>query len=144
MTEKFVEFTLPCHECIVQASCQSKSKVKLFEDGTDDLNKNLKLSDLYFSVLAIPKFDERKKCWKKGMLEMWINMGYGLAVKHGLKRSDYKGYGDKGPAFADFINELAQMLTYIIHSTSWEEGEEKPFDIDELKRKLNTAKCFLR
>jgi hypothetical protein len=131
-SEKFTQIGFPCVDCLVNATCREKPDKEVADPN-----------DYYPMVLAFKKWDESKKVYRKGLLECWVNMGRQIIDKARDKDCTYKPQS-MNPAFLDFILAIIGMLEYIIHSTSWAEGEKQDFDIVEIQRQLDLARGWIK
>lgn len=129
MSEKFLQVMIPCKDCLVRAACQDKRKTSLREDKIHNF------------MLVMEIWDTHEKCYKKGLMECWANMGWEI-FSH-LKSDDFTGMKESAPEFLDLLVELTGLIQWIIHSTSWEKGEKFEFDKFEIRSKLEKAKGWI-
>jgi len=140
MSLEFLQFTIPCETCIVQAICQDKKSVH------KDINKRISL------CLALPEWDINKKVHLKGLLECWANLGEALcqnlsSVKLENKRrmaDDPKNSTSIPDEYIDFLTIIASTLQWVVNSTSWKKGELYNFDSSEIELKIKNVESYLR
>ena len=126
LSEQFIELSMPCTECIVAAICKDKPRSILKKD------------DIFPFVLAMRKFDEKKKIYRKGLIECWANMGWRLVSN--MRTSEYKQFPKNvAPEFVDVLIELSNTIQYIINSKSWRDGEKHDFDKSEIALRIKKA-----
>ena len=128
MNQKFITVPIPCKDCLVQAACKKKIPIKV--------------DDFYQTAILVPKWNEKEKVYKKGLIECWVDMGTKIR-----QRKDHKFPQDFPQhaqiAFLDALIEIINFLEYIVDSTSWRDGKRYQFDIDDLKEKLERVDYWL-
>ena len=121
---KFIQVNIPCPECIVNTICQDK---EVMSEGS-----------VYDFLLALPKWDERDKIWRKGLIEAWINLGINI-FKEVSDSYTYKESKTQ-PSFTKHMRSIVDILYFIESSNSWNDGKENDIDkeiiIDKLKEIL--------
>ncbi len=135
MSEEFIQFYFPCNICLVQAACKDRENVK---ERVKGINNQV-------PSLGIPNFEEGKS-YHKGLLECWANVGRDIMDR--LSRSELNDGSqttrDQIPTqYVHVMIDIAEILCYMINSTSWSEGKLFDFDRDEIKRKLSHLKRWI-
>ena len=88
--------------------------------------------------LALRKWDESKKVYRKGLLEAWANMGWDILSN--MRTSEFNEIPNHAsPEFLDLLIELSSLIQWVINSQSWKDGEVHDFDQFEIKAKLKKA-----
>ena len=104
-SEHFYQLDMPCIDCLVAAICKDKPTETTFKHG------------VFPMVLAIKKWDESKKVYRKGLIECWANLGWKI-FSH-MRTSEFRELPDEiTPEFLDVLIEMANTIQYIINSTS--------------------------
>ena len=67
-SEKFLQINLPCDECLVAPACEDKKEID---------HKTSKY-ELFQLMLTLRRWDESQKCYRKGLIEAWANMGHDI------------------------------------------------------------------
>jgi len=140
MSLEFLQFTIPCETCIVQAMCQDKKNVP------KDINKHIQ------TCLALPEWDMDKKSYLKGLLECWVNLGEGICQKLSRAKLENKRRMADDPKnstsipdeYIDFLTIIASTLQWVVNSTSWKKGELYNFDSSEIELKIKNVESYLR
>lgn len=136
MSEEFIQFTIPCETCIVQSMCMQKEDMK-----------HVKINRRSRVCLALPDWDDADKIHLKGLFECIINFSWKVtdALTRERVRDPEKTYQPRRipHQYTDMLIDIIGTLQWIIHSTSWHEGELYNFDIFEIKRKLNHTTKWL-
>jgi hypothetical protein len=131
MSHEFKQFSFPCGECIVQSMCKEKP-TKIEEIYTD---KNV-------PCLALPKWKEDEGTYHKMLIESMANLF--KEIMDTVDKTDHPaGTNHKNQVPSGYIFLMLQLsytLCYMVNSTSWNIGELKHFDRDEINRKLKIAK----
>jgi len=143
MSLEFLQFRMPCADCVIQAICK---------------DKHYKSCDLYqfghCMCLALPAWDPSQKMYVKGLTECWVNLGYELLkalrtaklenrrIERGLLQKD-KCFSVPNQ-YVDFLIDLINTMQWMINSTSWREGELHNFDSYEIKRSMKNITNWLR
>jgi len=133
MTEEFIQYTLPCTTCIVQAACKDNDKIK-----QHDIN-------LSRPSLSLPIFKD--KSYHKGILECMLNLQKQIMDKVS-RTEDIEDFNkqevDKLPMqYIHILIDMSAILCHIVNSTSWREGELFEFDRYEIKRRLTRLSRWL-
>ena len=131
-SEKFIQLAVPCKECLVGPVCEDKKLI----------DKEVEQQNLYEFMLSLRKWDESKKCYRKGLIEAWVNMGVDI-MNNMSSSEDNKLPGHATPGYLNSLIELANTLQWMIHSTSWRKGKMYDFDKAEVKKKLQQAIAWL-
>ena len=130
MSKKFIEFRFPCGECLVQAACKEKAIGKI-----DEL---LRHNDL--PCLTIPRYNPNEIAYHKVLLECWANMGRDV-IGHMSKMEEPETKTEKvnniPMQYFTVISRIVGVLTYMVNSKSWVEGQLYSFDYYEIKSKLS-------
>lgn len=141
MSLEFLQFRMPCSECIIQAICKDKH------------HKSVELSKLTHLCLALPDWDPEKKMYVKGLAECWANLGFDIVKA--LRRAkldnrriemgevDISKLAIVPNQYIDFLIELAHTIQWIVNSTSWRVGELNGFDSFEVKDKMKNISSWL-
>ncbi|MCK5608807.1 hypothetical protein KAR91_43440 [Candidatus Pacearchaeota archaeon] len=132
MSSEFIQFGFPCNDCLVAAACKDRKNIT---------NKDLLDKNRGVRCLALPVYNVETNSHQKSLLECTANLIWDVAAQLNEDRKM------KIPSqYRHFLIEYLAIFQYIINSTSWREGlkEVAPFDTDEIKRKLNTAKTMLK
>ena len=135
MTE-FIEFTFPCTDCLVAAACRDKKTIR-----NKDLHDSNGGRSQTIRCLALPIFNDKTSSYQKNILECIAELAWRVACHLNEDR------GMNIPEqYRNFLIEYLGIFEYITNTTSWRKplDEVAPFDKDEIKRKLNTAKTWLR
>lgn len=126
-TEQFVYITIPCQNCIVAPVCDEK----------EELKTSIEICDIYSFMLALKKWDEKDKMWRKGLIEAWVNMGINITKNIRIKSHlEYPNH-----MRGEFISEILQIikiLTHIINSESWNIGNKIEEDKTKVKQLLHS------
>ena len=136
MSLDFLQFTIPCETCIVQAMCKDKHY-------TSDIKLNKHTS----RCLGVPDWDMNEKPYIKGLLECWVNIGWDMTRQ--LVREKSKGKLEEKKSYSipnqyiDTFIDIIGTLQWMINSTSWNEGELYKFDSFEIEEKLKNITCWL-
>jgi hypothetical protein len=131
--QKFFQFDFPCKQCVVASICKEKP------DNAKDLI--LKFEDPVL-CLTIPK-EADQVTYHKMLLECWANMGSEILNKVQKQSSvDYKKeINNNIPRdYLYLMGRMASILAYMVNSTSWEIGETKSFDHNEINGRLENLK----
>jgi hypothetical protein len=131
MSQDFIEFTFPCSDCLVAAACRERKDIKKKDLVDQDRTR----------CLALRAFDPKTSSYQKSFLEQMANITWRFACELNEDR-DMK----IPEQYRHFLIEYLGIFQYIINTTSWRENLPlvEEFDKDEVKRKLNTAKTWLR
>ncbi len=132
MSNEFIQFGFPCTDCLVAAACKDRKDIR---------NKDLLDRRGGIRCMALPIYDEKTNSHQKSLLECTANIIWDVACQLNEDRKM------KIPSqYRHFLIEYLGIFQYIINSSSWRENlsEVAPFDTDEIKRKLNTAKTMLK
>jgi hypothetical protein len=129
MSDNFLDFQFPCKDCLVRAVCEEKPEIK------DDDKKKLYERDRTH-CLTIP-YISKEKHYHKMLIECWANMGKSLFDQVSNVEHPHKMNSDlKVPIWYIFkLRDIANLAQWIVNSTSWEKGDLKKFDQDEVNRK---------
>ena len=135
MSENFIQYTFPCKECIVQSICK---------DGEQAI-ENIKHGLIDRPSLAVPRFKDPDKSYHKGLIECWANIG--IQIINGMMKSeDSNGkevHNNIPYRYVCAIQQMTNIMGYMVNSTSWEKGETFEFDRTELARRLKHVKGWL-
>lgn len=134
MSDEFLEFQFPCKECLVRATCKDKPEI------TDAEKKKLYERNRTH-CLTLP-YVSKDKHYHKMLIECWANMGKALFDKVSNIESPHNMNKDlKVPIWFIFkLRDIANLAQWIVNSTSWEKGDLKEFDKDEVKSKMELIK----
>jgi len=142
MSLQFLQFKMPCSECVVQAICKDKH------------HKSTDLSRLTYLCLALPDWDPRKKIYVKGLSECWANFGYDIiralnTAKLDNRRIERREATVKKTStiptqYIDFLIDVINTIQWLVNSTSWREGELYDFDTIEIENKIKNVAHWLR
>ena len=131
-SEQFLQIAIPCKECIVSPICEDKKII----------DKQVGQKDLYQFMLTLRKWDESQKCYRKGLIEAWVNMGGDLFQS--MRTSEFNDLPDHAvPEYLNALIEITNSLQWMINSISWREGEMHDFDKAEFKKKLQQAVAWI-
>ena len=98
----------------------------------------MKHYDLFDFLLALRRWDESKKVYRKGLIEAWANLGWDIFQN--MRTSEFNELPPEvAPVYLDVLIELSALIQWIINSSSWREGQKFDFDISEIKHKLKLA-----
>jgi hypothetical protein len=129
---EFTQINIPCKDCLVQAACKDK----------DTIHDKLKHHDLFNFLLALRRWDESKKVYRKGLLEAWANLGW--KILENTRTDEFRGLPPEvSPVYLDLLIELSALIQWIINSSSWREGKKFDFDIREIKDRLHKTKFWV-
>lgn len=127
MSKEFVEFTFPCTACLVQAACQEKptEKADLY-----DSSKNCR-------CLTLPTL-EKGMTYHKMMIECYSNFGPQLMnhIQKSYSPSGVETHNNIPVGYVQMMVQMTAIMQYMVNSTSWAEGDLKPFDKHEINLKL--------
>jgi hypothetical protein len=130
MSEEFKNVIIPCKDCLVLAACQD---VKIIKET---------LNTTFPHMLVMEKWDTNKKCYKKGIMECWANLGWDIFSS--IRTYEFAGMKSSAPVLLNLFVELTALMQWIVNSTSWERGETFDFDISEIKKRIQTAKGWVK
>jgi hypothetical protein len=131
-SERFLQISIPCNDCLVAPICEDKKSID------DSTNKH----DLYQFMLTLRKWDESQKCYRKGLLEAWVNMGADLISN--MRTSEFNDLPNHAvPEYLNPLIEIVNSLQWMVNSTSWREGKMYDFDKAEFKKKLKQAVAWV-
>ena len=132
----FIEFVFPCDDCLVSAACKDKKRITK-KDLLDQKTGSVR-------CLAMPNFDPLSldTCLAKVFISCMANMAWKFA-DHLRNEDRSKGIPEE---YRHFLIDYLAILQYVVNTTSWVGGMEKvaDFDKDEIRRKLDFAKTWLR
>lgn len=132
-SEKFEQINIPCKDCLVQAMCDDKKAIENITKGYD----------LFDFMLALRKWDESKKVYRKGLIEAWANLGW--KIFENIRTDSFRDLPPEvSPVYLDALMELAGVIQWIINSTSWRKGQKFDFDIVQIEHKIDMAKRWVR
>ena len=129
---KFIEFVFPCHDCIVSAACRSRQTIS---------RKDLLDKTGGVRCLALPEFNNDTSSHFKNVLECVAQLGWRIGCQLNEDRNMHIP-----EQYRHFLIEYLGIFEYITNTTSWREARKDVanFDKDEIKRKLDLARRFLR
>jgi hypothetical protein len=132
-SEEFIQINnIPCKECLVQSMCRDKKYI----------DREMERYKLFEFLLALRRWDESKKVYRKGLIEAWANLGW--TIFRNLRTSEFSELpGKVAPVYLDLLIELSALIQWIINSSSWREGEKFDFDITEIKNRLEKSKFWV-
>ena len=129
---KFLQVSIPCKECLVQGACQDRLAI----------DRKMQAQDLFDFLLALRRWDESKKVYRKGLIEAWANLGWDIFQN--MRTSEFNELPPEvAPVYLDTLIELSAVIQWIINSLSWREGQKFDFDIREIKHKIEMAKKWV-
>jgi len=133
MSEEFIQFRFPCNECLVQAACKDRKRVK---QQVKEIMQDV-------PSLGVPRF--KNKSYYKGLIECLINIQKQVVDKVSRnKGADNKQEQDNLPMqYVHLIISMSDILCHMINSTSWREGELFEFDRMEIKQRLTQLERWL-
>ena len=133
MSEEFIQYRFPCGECLVQAACKDRKRVR----------KEVKNVRNDVASLGVPRFKD--KSYHKGLLECLMNIQKDIINKVSRNEgTDNIQVPDQLPMqYVHLMISMADILCHMINSTSWREGELFEFDRAEIKRRLSHLKGWL-
>ena len=135
-SEKFLQLAIPCKDCIVAPVCEDKQRID------DALEREEKKHGLYEFALTLRRWDESEKCYRKGLLEAWVNMG--ADILQNFRTDEFNHLPNHAvPEYLNALIEITNSLQWMIHSTSWRKGEMHDFDKVEFKKKLQQAVAWV-
>lgn len=136
MTAEFIQFELPCKECLVRAKCFSNQSSKLLEKKIDQIYTNI-------PCLAAPVFSDLDIPWEKHILECISNI-FRDWTKHTSRENDNGTHPRVNIPYEYFtlIIEMIRVFEYMINSTSWRTGKLEYFDKMELETKTRIMKSM--
>ena len=133
MSSNFVQFNFPCKDCLVLAACKDKPNDETIKHLFDAHNPR---------CLTIPKFPS-KVAYSKGLLECWANLGVGI-TNNMRKTEDPQTCSETNNnipmQYIILLGQIANLMQWVVNSTSWDEGVLRDFDHAEVKRKCKTIK----
>jgi hypothetical protein len=129
MSEKFVQFTATCKDCLVLPACKEGKELYLRSEAFHNFPP---LS------LALPKFDTKSKSYSKALIECWVNIGHDIIdTMHKSYQNGIETHNKIPEKYMHLLVDITGALQYMVNSTSWRKGEHIiPYDSDEIKRKL--------
>ena len=135
MSEEFIQYMFPCHECLVQAMCKEYDGIK---KDLKDIGENV-------PSLAVPIFDQTKKSYHKGLMECWANMGRSIMnkVSKWEEPIGHQKHDNLPLKYIQILWAMSQIMCHMVNSTSWEEGKLYEFDRTEIKHRLSKLKGWL-
>jgi len=134
MSDEFLEFHFPCKECLVRAVCEEKPEI-------NDTDKKRLIERDRTHCLTLPYVSDEKH-YHRMIIECWANLGWRVFnsvsnVENPVGVSDPM----KVPIrFVFWLRDIANIMQYIVNSTSWETGKLEDFDKDEINRKVKMLK----
>jgi len=127
MSSDFVEFIFPCKDCIVTAACKNKPE-------------NEAIKHLYDSnprCLAVPVLPP-DVTYMKVLIECWVNIGTRI-LNNMSKSEDPKTCRETNNnipmQYVMMMGQMANLLQWMVNSTSWEKGILHDFDAREIRLK---------
>lgn len=127
-SEKFIQINIPCKDCLVSPTCKDKAYI----------DKKIKHYELFEFVLALRRWNEKEKIYRKGLIEAWANLGW--QIFSNMRSSEFRGLPPNiTPQFLEVISELSATIQWIINSQSWRDGKKYKFDQREIEEKIKRA-----
>lgn len=115
---------------------ESKEKYPYFKLGTHETN------DEAYNVLMIPKsYSYNQK------FEAVMNLTVNFLQNVSMNKEDVCGHLNKQGIDMDiayFMQELSRFLGYAFNSSSWEQQEFRPYDVVELRDRLEKLKILIK
>lgn len=136
MENEFIQFNLPCKECLVRAKCFSNKRAKHLEKNMDKIYADV-------PCLAIPVLSDLNIPWEKHVFECLSNI-FRDWTKH-TTRENVKGTHPEVKIpyeYFTLILNIVRIFQYMINSTSWNTGTLEIFDETELRVKLQIMKSM--
>lgn len=132
MSERFVQINIPCNDCLVSPVCQDKKTI----------DHTLSKYELFNFMLSLRKWDESQKCYRKGLMEAWVNNG--ADIMRSMSTSEFNDLPNHAvPEYLNALIEIVNTLEWMVNSTSWREGKMYDFDKTEFKNKLKQALAWV-
>ena len=128
MSEKFLQINIPCKDCLVAPACEDKKRI----------DQKVEPHDLFNFMLTLRRWDESQKCYRKGLIEAWVNMG--KDIFSGMKTDEFNNLpGNAIPEYLNVLIELTNTMQWMINSKSWRDGAMHDFDKIDCHDKLKQA-----
>ena len=96
----FKQVTVPCKDCLVVAACEDKKR-----EGNQ-------LDNIFEFMMVMERWDEKEKCYRKGLIECWANMGW--QILSSMRDDEFREIPrHTAPEFLDLLIELSLSLIHI-------------------------------
>jgi len=128
MSSDFVEFNFPCKDCLVRAACKDKPKNETIRHLYDAHNPR---------CLAVPNLPP-DVTYTKCLIECWVNIG--TRIINGMQKTEEpktcrETCNNIPMQYVMMLGHMANLMQWMINSTSWEKGTLHDFDAREIRLK---------